>query len=379
MPQKVPNNAITTLQTTIINTDTSLTLVSATNWPSSLAAGEYLIITLVNGSTREIIKATTISTVTVSGITRGQQGTTATGFPAGSTVMVAVDRDIMEAIFDEREAATLTAVAAVPATPSTGFTKFYSRVVCGRTYMAYVDPFGQEQLMPPTPFFRRLWRWWPTTTTGFGSDNLAPTTAATLSHVTPATTNISTIQYGTTFSCSTTAGNASGARDPLSTIWFGNSAGRGGFHFRCRFGTGLIALSGGQIIVGLASAPGALAGEPSAVTDVLAVTKDAADTNLFFSRRTGAGTVQKVDLGVASAVNLVFDVEIFAPPNSGTVWVRVLQVNFDGTFTSRLDTSYNTFLPANTTLLGRTFQVRNGTTAAANSIIHFHSSIESNV
>ena len=43
----------------------------------------------------------------------------------------------------------------------------------------------------------------------------------------------------------------------------------------------------------------------------------------------------------------------------------MVRQNFDGTSTVLLDTTYDTSIPANTTLLGRHLQVRNGTTAAA--------------
>lgn len=151
-------------------------------------------------------------------------------------------------------------------------------------------------------------------------------------------------------------------------MWRGNSAGRGGFHTHFRFTTSGVALAGGQIIVGLSSSTGAIAGEPSALTDVVGIVKDIADTNLFFARRTGAGTVQKVNLGVAYAVNQTFDLDIFCRPNWDRIGVRVTQHDFAGGVTVLLDTEYTTDLPANTTLLGRHLQVRNGSTASAASL-----------
>lgn len=378
MPQKFANQAITTLAADLTSGGVSLTLASATNWPSSLASGEYLVITLINGSTREIIRATTISTVTVSGITRAQEGTSASAFPTGSTVMIAVTRAIMDAVFDEREPAVLAAQGTKPGTPASGFATFCVRTICGRQMLAYVDPNGIEVVLQPVMAFRKLHRWFPATTTTMGAEGMTPTTAATLSHVAPATTNIGTIGYGTTFSTSTTAGNASGARDAVVHVWGGGSAGRGGFDFKARVGSGAIALAGAQVVVGLASTVAALAGEPSALTDVLALTKDAADTNWQFSRRTASGTVVKTDLGLAYATNQVLDVQIYQAPNSGTIFVRILSHAFDGTFTTLLDTSYTTSIPANTTLLGRNVQVRNGVTAAAASLISYSNSIESN-
>lgn len=378
MPQIWANQATTTLASSITSVATALTLASATNWPSSLAAGQYLVITLINGTTREIISATAITGTAVSGMTRAQEGSTASAFPAGSTVLVAVTAAGMSALFDEREPAVLTAQSTKPSTPGAGLATFCVRSICGRQVLAFVDPNGIEVVLQPVIAFRKLHRWFPATTTTLGSEGMTPTTAVTLSHVAPATTNIGTIGYGTTVSTSTTAGTASGARDAVVHVWGGISAGRGGFDFKARIGSGAIALAGAQVVVGLASTVAALAGEPSALTDVVGLTKDAADTNWQFSRRTGSGTVVKTDLGLAYATNQVLDVQIYQAPNGSAIFVRILSHAFDGTFTTLLDTSYSTSIPANTTLLGRNVQVRNGTTAAAASVIHFASSLESN-
>jgi hypothetical protein len=166
-------------------------------------------------------------------------------------------------------------------------------------------------------------------------------------------------------------------RDAVNTVWRGNSAGRGGFFAHFRFCSGSISLAGGQKFVGLASATGALAGEPSAQADVLGVGKDIADTQWQFMRRAGTGTVQKVSLGVTVANNQTFDLLLYTPPNGAAIFVRVAQVNFDGTSTVLLDTSYTTDIPANTTLLGRHCQVRNGATAAADNIDLVRSYLES--
>ena len=172
--------------------------------------------------------------------------------------------------------------------------------------------------------------------------------------------------YRTRFQTSTTAGNASGVRDAVNTHWRGNAAGRGGFMCHFRICTGSIALAGAQVMVGLASGTAALAGEPSSsVNDFMGICKDAADTNLFFSRRAGAGAASKVDLTIAYAANAVLDLWLFSRPNGSDIGVRVARQNFDGTITVLLDTTYNTSIPANTQLLGRHCQARNGTTAAA--------------
>ncbi|MFY4709980.1 hypothetical protein [Burkholderia glumae] len=74
------NNVSTTLAGAITSTATSLTLSSAANLPSTIPAGKPLVITLndrATGQQFEIIYATSVSGATLSGLLRGQEGTTA--------------------------------------------------------------------------------------------------------------------------------------------------------------------------------------------------------------------------------------------------------------------------------------------------------------
>jgi hypothetical protein len=205
----------------------------------------------------------------------------------------------------------------------------------------------------------------PGSGTGVNNFGLTHTVGATASHPTPAITTLAESLYRTRFATSTTAGNAAGIRAAVNTIWRGNAAGRGGFYCHFRFCSGNISLAGGQKFVGLTSSTAALGGEPSALANCLGVGKDIADTNWQFMRRTGTGTVQKVSLGVAIANNQTFDLILFCAPNGSSIFVRVVQHNYDGTFNVLLDTSYTTDIPAADTLLGHMLQVRNGATAAA--------------
>lgn len=256
---------------------------------------------------------------------------------------------------------------AAPASVS-GQLTLYARSRAGRILPQFVGPSGVDSDIQPALFGNRIMMWVPGSGTALGSFGLTPTTAATLSHPTPATTTLAESIYRTRFSTSTTAGNASGVRDNVNTFWRGDSAGRGGFFHHVRFASGSISLAGGQKCICLSSQTGILAGEPSALPNVIGMVKDSTDTDWFFARRTGTGTVQKVNLGVAVANNQVFDMTLFSRPNGTGLGVRITQHNFDGTSTVLLDTTYNTDLPAQTTLLSRHFEVRNGSTAAADNL-----------
>ena len=99
MPRRFQNVFTTTLVDSggITNVSTALTL-AANPTSLSLGAGEYVVFTLINGSTREHVRATSVVGTAVSGMTRGVEGTTASAFPAGTTVQLAVTAEFLETL-----------------------------------------------------------------------------------------------------------------------------------------------------------------------------------------------------------------------------------------------------------------------------------------
>ncbi|MCX7741058.1 MAG: hypothetical protein N2047_08555 [Meiothermus sp.] len=256
---------------------------------------------------------------------------------------------------------------AAPASTN-GQLTLYARTRANRVLPQVKDPDGLDADLQTALYGKRAMIWYPGSGTAMGAIGLTPVTAATLSHPTPTTTTLAESIYRVRFQTSTTAGNTSGVRDNVNTFWRGNGAGRGGFFHFVRFTSGSISLAGGQRCICLSSQTGALAGEPSAMPDVIGIIKDAADSNWFFARRSGTGTTQKVSLGVSVVNNQVFDMVLYARPNGSDLGVLITQLNFDGSSTILLNTTYNDNLPANTTLLSRHLEVRNGTTAAADNL-----------
>lgn len=265
-----------------------------------------------------------------------------------------------------------------PVAPGSGL-KLYSKTRAGRRMPHFIGPSGVDSALQSALFGNRVMLWTPGTGSSFSALGLTPTSAAaTVSHPTLSTSSIAESIYRTRHQTSTTVGNAAGLRDSTATIWRGNAAGRGGFFLHHRFCSGTIAgASAGQFINGLSSSTAALAAEPSALTDVLGVGKDIADTNWQFMRRQGSNAVVKTNLGVAYGINQAFDLVMFCAPNSSEIFVTVRQHNFDGTFTTLLDTSYNTSIPLNNTFLARRHQVRNGASALAMNFEMVRSYVES--
>lgn len=87
MPALLSNNATSTLQAGIADSDTSLSVASSTGSLFPVTSGtNYFYVTLVdNSQNREIVKVTTRASDTFT-IERGQEGTTARAYSAGDSV-----------------------------------------------------------------------------------------------------------------------------------------------------------------------------------------------------------------------------------------------------------------------------------------------------
>lgn len=274
---------------------------------------------------------------------------------------------LANAVFEAQpdNTALMPAVGTVTA-PSAGYLKWYAKSRAGHIFPTVMDASGKSFSLQTAMFGNRVALIRPGSSTAISSLGLTPTTAATLSHPTLATTNLATSLTRTRFQTSTTAGNASGVRDGVATHWLGNGAGKGGFFAHFYFCSGSIAIATQQRMVGLSSSVSALAGEPSSsMADFIGMCKDGADTNWFISRRTGTGAATKVDLGVAVATDQVFHMTLHAEANGSAIFVKINRYNNDGTETNLLDTSYNTSIPTSTTFLARHLQTRNNAAASA--------------
>lgn len=261
-----------------------------------------------------------------------------------------------------------------PAAPGAGTLRVYAKSVAGRMLPKIIGPSGIDTIMQAGLHGNAALMVAP------ASGTSAPTTwggtlttAATMSlQQNIASANPWQATSRKRFQTSTTAGNASGMRTAY-TQWFrGNAAGFGGFFFRAQFGA-QINLNGGQKFIGLCASTGALAGEPSALTNMIGMGWDAADASAgswFLMRNDGSGVATKVDLGATHAARSNtthgYDMIIFCPPGAATeIFVRIINLHSGATV---LDTSYTTDLPAVNTGMAFKAEVRNGAVAAADNI-----------
>ncbi|MEQ1494503.1 MAG: hypothetical protein ABL912_01915 [Novosphingobium sp.] len=78
------NNASTTLSGAILSTDTTVSVIDGSVFPSPTGT-RFFWVTFADGATIEIAKCTSRSGNTLT-VSRGEQGTTASGFASGASV-----------------------------------------------------------------------------------------------------------------------------------------------------------------------------------------------------------------------------------------------------------------------------------------------------
>jgi hypothetical protein len=258
-------------------------------------------------------------------------------------------------------------VGSTPSTPGAGIVELFGTNKAGFLLPAFISSSGQNSPLQPGIYNNKVRMYYPTTgTTGTGALGTAWTSSSTVSHPTPASTDKWTQIYRTRWQSSTTAGTATGVRETQNSIWRGNAAGLGGFYFFARFGQ-QINLNGGQMFVGL-KATAALAGDPSALTNMIGMGYDAADSssgNWQFMRNDGSGTATKVDLGANGPRNTThfYDLHIYCAPSDSKITVRIVNEFTGNVLLDNVE--YTTDLPTSTTFMAMHAVCRNGAVASA--------------
>lgn len=265
----------------------------------------------------------------------------------------------------------LRLVSAADPTAPTGGLLLYAKLVAGKVIPKTIGPSGIDTVLQNAIHGNSVFMASPANgTTSPVTIGGVLSTSTTISHVqTVASANPFQATRRTRFTSATTAAAATGARTNYTQWSLGNAAGFGGFFMRAQFGQS-INLNGGQSFAGMCVQATILAGEPSAMLNMIGMGYDAADVstgNWFLMRNDGVGVATKVDLGTGAArnVNDGYDLIIHAKPNTAEIFVRVTNLQ---TNTVVLDTSYTTDIIAANTAMAFKCECRNGAVAAAHSI-----------
>ena len=261
---------------------------------------------------------------------------------------------------------------ATPATPASGGVKIYGKDLGGRIMPMIVGPSGIGVALQPHLGGNRAARWTPASngTTavldGFPTVSAQGTATAFNWASTSRRTRMAMIEYlnGT---ASTTA--IAGLRTSVARWTVGAAtAGDGGFHLRCTWGTatGIATTSATHRgFCGLRTGTPSDA-DPSGLTNIVGMGWDSADANIQFMHNDGSGTATKIDLGAGfprptTDRGDVYELIMFSPPGTTQSVGYLVRNLLTGAEASGVVT---TNLPANTQALGWAHHISVGGTSS---------------
>lgn len=251
-----------------------------------------------------------------------------------------------------------------PSAPSSGV-KLFARSRAGRRWPAFIGPNGAASQLQNAIGRKSIVMWQPawgaTSGTIFGSSN--PTTTGTAASAFWGTGSYREQSKRLQINSTTTAGQSCAFRTTAEGWWRGNTAGQGGFLFIARIGFNTITATRRWIVALSDTTGSAFANaDPSALTNVLGVGQDVADTQIQFMHNDGSGTCTKSSAGLGdTGTTSVYQITMYCPSNASSVFMSV-EDEAAGTVAEYEATSN---LPAANQYLAWQLWANNGTTAAA--------------
>ena len=356
----------------VVSADASLSIPTQTS-----NSGKYLT---TNGTT---LSWATVGSGTVTSIAAG---TGLTGGTITTSGTIAIDTTIVPQLGTANTftgtqtipTAVLSGGTSDPTAPTGNALAIYAKNLSGKPFLFTEAAGPRITLMQNSLFQKNIGLFTP----GAGSTTLPPiigsgtytqpTTAATLTARTLATTNAFTKTKRIGFVTSTTTGRFAGVYLTGAQWTIGDGSANGGFYFAFRFGISDATLvASPRMFLGLSSTVTTPSNvEPSTLTNIIGVGMGAADTNLkiFYG---GSAAQTPIDLGtnfpVTTATNQGYEV-IFsnAYTSNNSVAYQITNLNTGTVSTGTLTAATpGTQLPASTTYLGHQLWRTNNATAAA--------------
>lgn len=239
---------------------------------------------------------------------------------------------------------------ATPSTPGASTMRMWGKARAGRIIPTTLSPDGAQHTMQESLFSNTVQIMLPNTGTtvplAFGNTWTGRASTGTLSHPAIATTNDLTKIRASLYTSGNVAGQGYGIQGGFAMNYLGNTAGRGGFFFFCRFGFTAYS-SAARVFIGLTTQNAAYgATEPSTVNNTVGLGKDSGDGTCSFFMR---GTAVTKNGTFTPAANTVYDFTMSAAPNSTTVYYRLVDETNNSVVWDNLSTSTNA--PAVNTLM----------------------------
>lgn len=255
----------------------------------------------------------------------------------------------------------LTGIATEPSTPDSGILTLYSKNISGRMLPKWRGPSGLDTPFQPALFGNNVVIWNPGATSGVATGTVVTAIAAGVATL-PTTTNLYTALRRSVFTVATGI-NLQNSLRTESMFFRGASANQGGFFAFCRFGFTTWTATNRCFVGFTVGTTAVTTGNPSALLNIAGFGIDTADTAFTFMHNDGAGTAVKEAIAgqPALATNNAYDVYIFCPPNSSEIYYRMDNLL---TQTTLVNTSINSEMPVNTTMLNFHVAIGSGATNA---------------
>jgi hypothetical protein len=241
----------------------------------------------------------------------------------------------------------------VPSLPAQGLTT-YSKDIGGRQMFAQLGKSGVDYSFQPFLARNKIILWQAngnaTTSTIFGA--VAPTAGGTATTRNVATTNFVTWTRRVGFVSATNGNSSCGLRSAVAQFGIGPVAGCGGFHFVTRFAiSDAVLVPGARLFAGMIAGTGVIGNsEPSALTNIIGVGLDAADTTLQIMHNDAAGVATKINLGASfpeSTNTALYELALYCASGLSVVNYEVTNLSTGVSASGQITTN----LPAVNTLL----------------------------
>ena len=284
--------------------------------------------------------------------------------PDGSAFFDAIKVDRTNGQVELPQPTILPGLSAAPTPPPTGKAAVYARNRAGAPWIDVMRPSGRDFPLQPHFGVNRIANWSPSVTTTITTEGLPITNVGTVSHQTLAATNLAASMRRWRLTSAAVVDSAAEQRSAGWACWRGNGAGLGGWTFVTRISLTTLQATG-MGFFGLYGSTAALATTLTlaAATNCIGIGFQRGSHTrwqLVANDGTGAPTLTDMGASFAIATGGVLTLYIAAPPNGGSVWVRVV----DEVSGAVLEQEITADLPANSQFLSPRLFMNNGATAA---------------
>lgn len=250
----------------------------------------------------------------------------------------------------------LTGISVTPASSATSTLALYSKSLSGRMMPKAIGPAGIEYALQPSMFQQAITYWSPTTSATGKWERTDGYNVGTYSTALPSPNTLyNSMKRGVYKTSSVTANLQAGQAGNELLFTLSSTAGMGGFFFFARVGIELWS-SSTRYFVGLTSRPtlDICTSNIAAYLNTVGFYIDSGMTSwAFYHASTGTGTTETISglsiLSSGATTNgLGYDMYIYCPANTNTIYYRLDEIN---AATTRISSSVTNHLPNSTAFM----------------------------